>query len=132
MDKWERDKGMSAPERRVLISTLVAEANSEVLQNDVLRIGCFERTGMLLTLDGSHDDVIKPQGLSKTFLPIRIPAEVETERDPNEPAEIMQPEDQDRLIAPEDEELHDGDQNIQDHDNVVDEECLDDLDPDEE
>jgi hypothetical protein len=42
----------------VLMSRLVALANDEALQNDKMRIGCFQRTGMLLTLDGSDDDKI--------------------------------------------------------------------------
>ena len=59
---WESDKGLTAPERRILVSRLVSEANKEALANDDARVGCFERTGMLLTLDGSDDDKIGPQG----------------------------------------------------------------------
>jgi hypothetical protein len=35
-----------------------------VFENDKMRMGCFERTGMLMTLDGSDDDKIRPQGLT--------------------------------------------------------------------
>jgi hypothetical protein len=44
--------------------------NKEVLENDKMRIGCFERTGMLMTLDGSDDDKIRPQGLT---IPVVVP-----------------------------------------------------------
>ena len=53
---WE--EGMTAAQRRVLITRLVSAANKEVLENDVMRVGCFKRTGCLLTLDGSDDDLI--------------------------------------------------------------------------
>jgi hypothetical protein len=43
---------------------LVAEENKEVFENDKMRMACFERTGMLMTLDGSDDDKIRPQGLT--------------------------------------------------------------------
>ena len=58
MEMWETEKGMTAAQRRILISNLVSAANKEILKNDKLRIGCFQRTGMLLTLDGSDDDKI--------------------------------------------------------------------------
>ena len=48
MTLWESEKGLTAAECQVLISRLVCEANKEVLANDNARIGCFERTGMLL------------------------------------------------------------------------------------
>lgn len=68
MALWEDEKGMTAGDRRVLISRLVAQANEENLKNDEMRIGCFCRTGMLMTLDGSDDDKIKPQGLTIPFV----------------------------------------------------------------
>ena len=52
------------------MSRLVALANDETLKNDKMRIGCFERTGMLMTLDGSDDDKIRPQGLT---IPVVVP-----------------------------------------------------------
>jgi hypothetical protein len=61
---WEDEAGMVPGDRRVLMSRLVALANDEVLKNEKMRIGCFQRTGMLMTLDGSDDDKIRPQGLT--------------------------------------------------------------------
>ena len=68
MALWEDEGGMIPGDRRVLMSKLVAAANEEVLKNDKMRIGCFERTGMLMTLDGSDDDKIRPQGLTITVV----------------------------------------------------------------
>lgn len=45
----------------------MSKANEEVLKNDDMRIGCFERTGMLMTIDGSEDGKIKPQGLTESW-----------------------------------------------------------------
>jgi hypothetical protein len=47
MALWEDDAGMVPGYQQVLISTLVAQANEELLKNDKMRIGCFERAGML-------------------------------------------------------------------------------------
>jgi hypothetical protein len=58
MALWEDETGVATGDRRVLMSKLVAEANKEVLENHKMRIGFFERTGMLMTLDGSDDDKI--------------------------------------------------------------------------
>jgi hypothetical protein len=67
---WEDEAGMVPGDRRVLMSRFVALANEETLKNDKMRIGCFERTGMLMTLDGSDDDKIRPQGLT---IPVVVP-----------------------------------------------------------
>ena len=40
------------------MSKLVAKTHEEVLRNYKMQIGCFERTGILMTLDGSDDDKI--------------------------------------------------------------------------
>jgi DDE superfamily endonuclease len=56
---WEDEAGMVPGDRRVLMSRLVALANDEVLKNDRMRIGCFQRTGMLMTLDGSDESVLR-------------------------------------------------------------------------
>ena len=71
MSMWEDEKGMDARARRVLVSKLVAQANEDVLKDDKMRIGCFIRTGMLMTLDGSDDDKIRPQGLT---CPVVVPS----------------------------------------------------------
>ena len=120
MEKWESEKGLTAPDRRVLISNLVSKANQEVLKNDTARIGCFQRTGMLLTLDGSDDDKIRPQGLSKKFLPVTVPDFVDVSVDPATPSEIVREEDQEEGLTEEDEALHEEDANVTEKDVVVD------------
>jgi hypothetical protein len=115
MNKWE--EGMNAGERRILISNMVAMANKEVLQNDEMRVGCFTRTGMLLTLDGSDDDKIKPQGC--TQLPIQVPVVSNFTQEPITPEEVMTPEEQDGLITAEDEAIHFGDEEISEEIDVV-------------
>ena len=55
--------------KHVLISKLVAQAHEDPLNNDeMMHIGCFLRTWMLLTLAGSDDDEIKLQGLTIPFI----------------------------------------------------------------
>ncbi len=121
MEMWETEKGMTAAQRRILVSNLVSAANKEILKNDELRIGCFERTGMLLTLDGSDDDKIRPQGLSKKFLPIKVPTLVDLSKEPASPAVVVTAQQQAEGWTGEDEALHEGDTDIGDKDVVVDE-----------
>lgn len=53
----------------------LASASRKIVANDSLRVGCFERTGMLLKLNpGPDDEKVKPQGLK---LPYTIPTQVE-------------------------------------------------------
>ena len=69
LKKWESK--LIASERRFLITYLVAEVNNLALFDDVTRIGCFRRTGLLVdyTKSSSNDD-IKPQGIvSKIVVP---------------------------------------------------------------
>ena len=55
---------MTASERRVLISYLVAEATEKAAQNDEMRANCFVRTGSLSHCTKSvADGLIKPQGV---------------------------------------------------------------------
>jgi hypothetical protein len=66
MDRWE--SGMKPAERRILISTFVDLATTMTLKKDDMRIGCFTRTGCLMTADGSDDDQIRPQALTKKVI----------------------------------------------------------------
>ena len=66
-----RERGSTASECRILISNFVAAANDEVMKNESSRISCFRRCGVLLTLYGTGDVLIKPQGCRK--LPLSIP-----------------------------------------------------------
>ena len=72
LDKWlESDANMknwevklTASDQHVLLSHLVAKATDLAMKNDDMRIGCFRRTGCLLTYHPSvKDDEIKPQGV---------------------------------------------------------------------
>ena len=117
--KWE--EGMSAPERRILISNIVADAMTECLKMDDMRVGCFERTGVLLTLDGSDDEKIRPQGLSDHHLPIRIPELIsvpEQDKSPETPTVTVTPEEQEEGITPDDEAINLEDEDTSDPDVV--------------
>jgi len=46
LEKWESK--LTASERRVLMTHLVAEANDLALMDDRMRVGCFKRTGLLM------------------------------------------------------------------------------------
>ena len=60
LEVWER--GLTTSERSILISNFVAVANDEVMKNESSCLSCFRRCGVLLTLDGTGDELIKPQG----------------------------------------------------------------------
>ena len=74
LEKWEAN--MTASERRILVSYLVGQANSKMMSDEMddLRIGCFERTGCLITrdVDVECDKKIKPQGIT---VPFKVPTE---------------------------------------------------------
>ena len=73
--KWEGK--MTAMERRILVTHLVARANSYMMEDarDEQRLSCFERTGCLMTVAEAelHDKKIRPQGLTKE---LKIPREL--------------------------------------------------------
>ena len=77
--KWEGK--MSAGVRRILITDLVGKANDYVMSDkmDKMRVGCFERTGMMIThiADTNLDDKICPQGMNKGDF--QMPIEVNNE-----------------------------------------------------
>ena len=103
LEVWER--GLTASERRILISNFVAVANDEVMKNESSCLSCFRRCGVLLTLDGTGDELIKPQGCTK--LPISIPETVnQAEENYNNPLEILQPEDWDSGVIDDDTDIH--------------------------
>jgi len=117
--KWE--EGMSAKERRVLIANIVAAAMTECLKMDDMRVGCFERTGVLVMLDGSDDEKIRPQGLSDHHLPMQIPELItvaEEDKNPETPTVTVTPEEQEEGITPDDEEINLEDEDISDPDVV--------------
>ena len=61
-----------------------------------MRISCFRRCGNLLTLDGSDDDLIRPQGCSASNLPLKIPELIDLTHERleqlSDPTNIIQPE----------------------------------------
>ena len=60
IDKWH-DK-LTAKERRILMTKWVGDAWNELqCYQDFFR-KAFQRTGCLMTIDGSEDYLIKPQG----------------------------------------------------------------------
>ena len=67
--KWEQR--MTAAQRRVLVIHFVANTNAMMLseEKDSLRIGCFERTGCLIThaVDAEKDSKIRPQDVTVPF-----------------------------------------------------------------
>ena len=74
LEAWEG--GLSAKERRILMTNFLADAMAEILGDEKknVRIGAFARTGCLIELqnrrldDGTTtDDVIKPQGLTGKY-----------------------------------------------------------------
>lgn len=61
LDKWH-DK-LSAKDRWILMTRWTGEAWSELKENKGFLKRLFEKTGCLLTIDGSGDEFITPQGL---------------------------------------------------------------------
>eukprot|EP00814_Leptocylindrus_danicus_P018183 CAMPEP_0116023728 /NCGR_PEP_ID=MMETSP0321-20121206/11809_1 /TAXON_ID=163516 /ORGANISM="Leptocylindrus danicus var. danicus, Strain B650" /LENGTH=151 /DNA_ID=CAMNT_0003495153 /DNA_START=555 /DNA_END=1010 /DNA_ORIENTATION=+ len=65
-------------ERRVLMTNLVDRAQKWILNDDQdkLRVGCFERTELLLTWQQNleKDKLVRPQGMTAPFrIPTRTP-----------------------------------------------------------
>ena len=61
LDKWHEK--LSAKDRRILMTQWTGEAWSELKENKGFLKRLFEKTGCLLTIDGSGDEYITPQGL---------------------------------------------------------------------
>ena len=70
---------MTAMERRILVTHLVARAQKYMLSpnQDKSRVSCFERTGCLITATMSEkDNLIAPQGVTVPFVvPFLAPPE---------------------------------------------------------
>ena len=58
-------KKLTASELRVFISTWVADAWSEVIEDKEFMANTFKNTGLPLPIDGSQDDQIKIPGVRK-------------------------------------------------------------------
>jgi len=71
-DKWYgEDNRFTASERRILITHWVGDAYRALIDEryDNFRREIFERTGCLLTADGSGDKLVKPEGLPDYKVP---------------------------------------------------------------
>ena len=66
-ERWygNNSEPFGAMERRILITHWVGEAWKALCgpNYDHFRRRCWEKTGCLMTADGSHDEKIKPEGL---------------------------------------------------------------------
>ena len=92
---------MTASDRRVLISHWLGEAHRKIVNTvyDRVRYRSFEKTGCLITADGSEDSKIQPEGLGKCLVPpssiIASPEDpIDIVVEPAEPEEDAQPEDE--------------------------------------
>ena len=69
LSKWELK--ISASESKVLVLHLIGEANRKMMSSEMddMRIGCFRRTGCLITRDvnAELDALIRPQGVTVEF-----------------------------------------------------------------
>ena len=65
MERWE--SSLTAGERRIISVGFVGQAMRKVMSVDYdnMRVGCFERTGCLMTIiaNEEHDKKIRPQGM---------------------------------------------------------------------
>jgi hypothetical protein len=62
LDKWH--SSITAGERRVLLTKWTATAWGKLRLETSYIKRLFEKTGCLLTVDGSEDDKVRPQGLN--------------------------------------------------------------------
>ena len=123
-ENWDRwvgytTKPLTATDRRVLITQWVGEANKKMQDSnyDGFRRNCFERTGCLITADGSEDFKIRPEGLSNYQVPppLNVPgneeimeeAHVEPADEPDDVEEVETEEDPEDDNLPTQEERHD-------------------------
>ena len=91
MDIWigNSDEKLTASKRRILITHWVGEAHERLQHPNYFGFlkNCFERTGCLMTSDGSEDHKIRPEGLTE----YRVIPPLES-AGPEESQEILVPE----------------------------------------
>ena len=71
-EKWYNiDNTFSASERRILLTHWIANAYNNLIDTrfDDFRYRLFQKTGCLLTADGSDDSLIQPEGLPNYKVP---------------------------------------------------------------
>ena len=108
LELWE--KGMAASERRVFVTKFVAKANEEVMKKDDSRVSCFCRCGIMLTLDGTGDELIKPQGCTKLPLEVLEYVDETSSNDFDDPIDVVSPETIEYGLTDEDTAIHVGDE----------------------
>jgi len=95
IDLWtgNSDKKLDVKQRRILITHWVGNAYNQLMSDEYskTRYRCFEKTGCLITVDGSEDDKISPEGLTNYVVPPPLPIQVEM--DPVIPTPATEPRD---------------------------------------
>ena len=80
IDLWlgNSEKNLITSERRILMTHWVGEAYErlQLEEYNQTRYRCFEKTGCLITADGSNDSKIKPEGLHDYAVPNALPVQV--------------------------------------------------------
>lgn len=129
LDKWEHGK-IAAFEKRILITQFVGEAWERMFQPGKYNsTSYFEKTGCLLTLDGSEDDKVKIDGLPD-YKPPALPenfAEMVQKFDLDQMAtqQIVAPDDQpdyDEVDAEQDLFIEDEEIEVQGQCNIIEDE----------
>lgn len=66
LEHWET--GMTSSEHCILICNLVVRATMITMKKDNIRNNYFVKTGYLMTIDKTDDELIKPQALTKRVI----------------------------------------------------------------
>ena len=71
VDRWYGESISPASEKRILITNWVGKAYRMICSSkyDTLRYRLFQKTGTLITADGSDDELIQPEGLPDYKVP---------------------------------------------------------------
>ena len=81
IDLWtgNSEKKLDVMQRRILITHWVGNAYNQLMGEEYskTRYRCFEKTGCLITADGSEDTQISPEGLTNYVVPPPLPIHVE-------------------------------------------------------
>ena len=97
LDKWENGT-FTAREKRILITHWVGEAWEKLFSEGRNADIYFQKTGLLLTLDGSEDSLINIQGMSDFKVPpvpsleLEIAANASLVADPEVPPPLVEPD----------------------------------------
>jgi hypothetical protein len=83
VERWIGNQNkFTASDRRILLTHWIGEAHRIIAKSDYdsVRFRCFQKTGCLITADGSDDDKIKPEGLEDCYVvppPLSIKSPIE-------------------------------------------------------